>query len=288
MTFASVLRAVALAACLAALSWMAAQAPAPLKPLDVVRISNRLHVLMDPEDNGNVAVYVTDEGVVLVDAKFERHVPQMLEAIAKITDKPLRYLLSTHHHDDHTGGNAAITAQTGARGFAHSAAARLMRARKMPGAPEMTFTSHAAIHLGGATVEAYHFGRGHTAGDAVYVFPGERAAHVGDLVELVGPYVDRGAGGSGNDFPATVEKLFSLGTDVWIPGHGKPMTPETARLYQKDLAAALDRAREMHQRGVRKEDAVKEWNSEGLRYCCRTNIWKRSLPGIWDELAEAR
>lgn len=288
MTFVSTIRVLALAASAAGLSWVSAQAPAPLKPLDVVQVSKRLHILVDPEDNGNVAVYVTDDGVVLLDAKFERHVPQMLEAVAKITDQPVRYLLSTHHHDDHTGGNAAIVAKTGARGFAHAAAADIMRARKMSGPPEMTFTARAAVHLGGKTIEAFHFGRGHTSGDAVYLFPDERAAHVGDLVELVGPYVDRGAGGSGREFPGTVEKLFTLGAATWIPGHGKPMTPDTARLYQKDLATALDRVREMYKRGVKKEDAMKEWNSEGLRYCCRTNIWKRSLPGIWDELAEAR
>jgi len=285
MTFAALVRASAIAAAAAGLSWLGAQAPAPPKPLEVVRVADALHVLIDPEDNGNVAVYVTGEGVVLVDAKFERHVPQLLEAVARITDKPVRYLLSTHHHDDHTGGNASLRNKTGARLFGHGEAARLMRERKMPGPPEITFTTRAAIHLGGKTIEAFHFGRGHTGGDAVYLFPAERAAHVGDLVELVGPYIDHGAGGSGREFPATVARLFTMEADIWIPGHGKPMSPDTAWLYQKDLGAALDRAREMHARGVKKEDASKEWNTEGLRYCCRTSIWKRSLPGLWDELA---
>ncbi|MEP7366518.1 MAG: MBL fold metallo-hydrolase [Acidobacteriota bacterium] len=288
MALVSGIRIAALASGAAALTWVFAQTPSPLKPLEVVRVAESLHVLIDPEDNGNVAVYETSEGVVLVDAKFERHVPQMLEAVAKITDKPVRYLLSTHHHDDHTGGNAALLAKTGARGMGHEEAARLMRDRKMPGAPEVTFATRAAIHLGGKTIEAFYFGRGHTSGDAVYVFSAENAAHVGDLMELVGPYIDHGAGGSGREFPTTVERVLTLGVTTWIPGHGKPMTTETARLYQTDLSTALARAREMYAKGVQKDDAMKEWNGEGLRYCCRTNTWKRSLPGLWDEMARGQ
>jgi cyclase len=280
-------RPLALACALAALAaaWLTAQNPAPPKPLEVVRLSDNLHVLIDPEDNGNVAVYVTPEGVVLIDAKFERHVPQLLEAVARITPLPVRYLLSTHHHDDHTGGNAALRARTGARILGHTAAARLMRDRKMPGPPEVTFDNRLSLSLGGRTIEAYHFGPAHTSGDAVYFLPAENAAHVGDLVELVGPYIDHKAGGSGAHFAHAVEQVFTLKAATWIPGHGKPLTPDTAQLYLADLKTALARAHTMRAQGVKKEDAMAQWNAEGLRYCCRTNIWKRSLPGLWDEMA---
>jgi len=280
-------RPLALACAFAALAaaWLTAQNPAPPKPLEVVRLSDNLHVLIDPEDNGNVAVYVTPEGVVLIDAKFERHVPQLLEAVSRITPLPVRYLLSTHHHDDHTGGNAALRARTGARILGHDSAARLMRDRNMPGPPEVTFDDRMSLHLGGRAIEAYHFGPAHTAGDAVYFLPAENAAHVGDLVELVGPYIDHKAGGSGTHFARTVEQVFTLNAATWIPGHGKPLTPGTAQLYLADLKTAVARAHTMRAQRVKKEDAMAQWNAEGLRYCCRTNIWKRSLPGLWDEMA---
>ena len=277
--------ALACALCALASAWLTAQSPAPPKPLEVVRLSDNLHILIDPEDNGNVAVYVTPEGVVLIDAKFERHVPQLLEAVARITPLPVRYLLSTHHHDDHTGGNAALRTRTGARILGHAAAARLMRERNMPGPPEVIFHDRLSLHLGGRAIEAYHFGPAHTAGDAVYLLRDENAAHVGDLVELVGPYIDHKAGGSGAHFAHAVEQVFTLNAATWIPGHGKPLTPESGKLYLADLKIALARAHTMRAQGVKKEDAMAQWNNEGLRYCCRTNIWKRSLAGLWEEPA---
>lgn len=206
-----------------------------------------------------------------------------IEAALAETGWKLDFIFNTHHHDDHTGGNSALRARTGARIVGHTAAARLMRERNMPGPPEVTFDNRLSLSLGGRTIEAYHFGPAHTAGDAVYLLPEENAAHVGDLVELVGPYIDHKAGGSGAHFAHAVEQIFPLHAATWIPGHGKPLTPETGKLYLADLKTALARAHTMRTQGVKKEDAMAQWNAEGLRYCCRTNIWKRSLPGMWDE-----
>ena len=171
-------------------------------------------------DGGNVAVYVTSEGVILVDDKFAQDAPEILARVKSVSDKPIRYVLNTHQHPDHTGGNQAMLAANAEIVIQKNARANMV-AGKQPGLPHITFSEEAQVFLGGKEVLARYLGRGHTNGDAVIYFPSERVLHTGDLFVTSGaPFIDGSAGGSIKEWDKTIEKALQYDFDVVIPGHG--------------------------------------------------------------------
>jgi glyoxylase-like metal-dependent hydrolase (beta-lactamase superfamily II) len=142
------------------------------------KISHDLYELEG--DGGNVAVYLTDEGVIVVDEKFERNYGDIMANIKKLSDKPVKYVLNTHQHGDHTGSNEKMKANR-VQVTAHRNALANMVAGKQPGLPHVTFTNQEQVYLGGKEVDAYYNGRGHTNGDVVIYFPALRVLHTGDL-----------------------------------------------------------------------------------------------------------
>src|SRR5262245_61666746 len=95
-----------LALCLAPLALADAQTLRPARPLDIARVKGDLYMLSG--EGGNVAVYVTAEGVILVDDMFYRNFDDIRAKVASVTDRPIKYVLNTHQHDDHAGGNAKM------------------------------------------------------------------------------------------------------------------------------------------------------------------------------------
>ena len=172
------------------LIWLQAQQP-PKQPLNVQKVTDHLWVIMNAASGNvsmlfgihgpNTAVMPTDEGVLLVDDKFEQDGPDILAKVKAISDKPIKYILNTHQHGDHTGGNAFMLKNTPAEIVIHKNARANMVAGKQPGLPQITFADEAQVFVGGREVSAHHLGRGHTNGDAVILFPSERALHTGDL-----------------------------------------------------------------------------------------------------------
>jgi glyoxylase-like metal-dependent hydrolase (beta-lactamase superfamily II) len=150
-----------------------AAAPKPARPLDIVRVKGDLYMISG--EGGNVAVYVTRQGVILVDDMFYRNYDDILAKVRSVTDQPIVYVLNTHQHDDHAGGNAKMLA------IANVIAQQNVRANlsdiKQPyyedtpgtpiGLPNITFSDEIVLYLGGKEVRAMYFGRGHTNGDAV-------------------------------------------------------------------------------------------------------------------------
>jgi cyclase len=140
-------------------------------PLTMEKVTDNLYVIMG--NGGNVAAMPTSEGVLLVDDKFALDAPEIVAKVKTISDKPIRYILNTHQHGDHTGGNEAMLAAS-AEIIIHKNARANMVAGKMPGLPRITFSDETQVFLGGKEVLAKHVGRGHTNGDAVIYFPSER------------------------------------------------------------------------------------------------------------------
>jgi glyoxylase-like metal-dependent hydrolase (beta-lactamase superfamily II) len=258
--------------------WLAsAQTPKPARPLRIEQVRGDLHLVSG--EGGNVAVYVTDEGVVLVDDMFHRNHEDILTQVRAITDKPLRYVLNTHQHDDHAGGNfrmlpiAEVIAHRNAR--ANLVDIRQPYYEDTPGTPiglpRVTFSQEIAVHLGGREVRAYHFGRGHTSGDAIVYFPELRVIHTGDLFLARAPapgaaaaarprgvniYVDYAQGGSFIDWSATLDRVLALDFDVVIPGHGPIATKDDLRTFKADLETMRARVAEMIRNGASKADVV--------------------------------
>jgi cyclase len=167
---------------------------------------------------GNVAVYITSEGVILVDDMFEYDYNGIVDTVKSVTSQPIRYVFNTHHHSDHTGGNARFLPN--AEIFAHSNARKHMLEGRQPGTPRVTFTEEASVFLGGKQVRARYFGRGHTDGDVMIYFPELKVLHVGDLMTDSSPVIDYAAGGSLVEWTTTLDEALKMDFDTVIPGHG--------------------------------------------------------------------
>jgi glyoxylase-like metal-dependent hydrolase (beta-lactamase superfamily II) len=267
--------------------WVAYTQQPPPAELTVTKVADDLHVIVG--SGGNVGVYTTDEGVILIDDKFDQNVPAILEKVKSITDKPIRYVLNTHLHGDHTGGNARLLA-AGAEIVAHDNARTMMVEKKMPGLPRLTYANRFTVHLGGKRVEARHFGRGHTRSDAFMYFPAHKIVHTGDMFVAGGPFIDYTSGGSGVEWTSTLDAVLRLDFDTVIPGHGPIMKRDDLLKWKQSFEMAKEQVRQLKSQGKTREEAAAAINVDSLPgWAGASRNWNsRSLPGLWDELGAAR
>jgi len=163
---------------------------------------------------GNTLALMRDDGVVLIDTKLPGWGRPLLQAVQTVTDKPVTMIINTHTHADHTGGN--VDFPTATQIVAHERtkiAMQTMDAFKGANAkalPNKTFTDRLTFFEGIDRMDLYYFGRGHTDGDLVVVFPEKRVAHFGDLFpSKAAPFIDTANGGSGLAFPETLAKALA-------------------------------------------------------------------------------
>lgn len=194
------------------------------------RVSGNVYMLTGA--GGNIGVSVGDDGIVIVDDQFAPLAPKIKAALASISDKPLRFVLNTHYHGDHTGSNAefgkdaTIVAHDNVRKRLESGTTAM--GRQTPPAPHValpvvTFDNTLTLHINGEDVRAVHFPNGHTDGDAVIYFSKSNVVHMADdFFNGTFPVVDLQNGGSVSGMADNVEKvLATLPDDVKvIPGHG--------------------------------------------------------------------
>lgn len=251
----------------------------PPAQLTMEKVTANLYVIM--QDGGNVAFMPTSEGVIVVDDKFAQDAPQIMAKIKSVTDKPVRYVINTHQHGDHTGGNEAMLA-AGAEILIHKNARANMVTGKQPGLPRITFADETQLFFGGKEVLARHLGRGHTNGDAVVYFPSERVLHTGDLFVSSGaPFCDTANGGSIKDWDGTVQKILQYDFDTVIPGHGNVAKKADLVKWVSTLATIRTRVKTACAGGV--ADAVSRLNLADLGM---TNLGMlgRGMPGMCQEL----
>jgi len=271
--------------------WLQAQQP-PKQPLNVQKVTDHLWVIMNAA-SGNVAVMPTEEGLLLVDDKFEQDGPEILAKVKAVSDKPIKYILNAHQHGDHTGGNAFMLKNTPAEIVIHKNARANMVAGKQPGLPQITFADEAQVFIGGKEVSAHHLGRGHTNGDAVILFPTERVLHTGDLfVNGSAPFIDYSAKGSivaenapsvHRDWDKTLDRVLQLDFDIVIPGHG-PVAKKADLMKWRDSIAEL-RSRAKTACGGGAAGAEKRLSLSGLNMDDSLGFMARSVPGMCAELA---
>lgn len=212
-------------------------------PLGIEKVADDLFVIIG--NGGNVAVLVTDEGVVLVDAKFEQDFDAILAQVKSVTPKPVKYVFNTHHHLDHSGGNtrfieiAEIISHKNAR--ANAADPRQAFGGVMPRPARIVFTDETSVFIGGKEVRARHFGRGHTNGDIIVLFPAQRVIHTGDLMAGVTPLIDYRGGGSVKEWIKTIDAaLATLEFDRVIPGHGTVTDRAGLKAYRDNVVKLRD------------------------------------------------
>lgn len=256
-------------------AWMAytqsKQAPAAMV---VNKISNDLYEL-EQNGNGNVAVYLTDDGVILVDDKFEQSHDDIMANVKKLTSKPVKYVLSTHHHQDHTGGNAKMQAENVIIVAQRNARANMVNGEQS-GLPPITFGDQAQVFLGGKEVDLFYNGRGHTNGDVVAYFPALKIVHTGDLFTTSGgagsvaPILDYAGGASVADWPKTIDGILKLDFETVIPGHGPISKRGDLEKFRTGLASLQTRVRDMSRQNKTRDDISKMlqtdfgWGATGM------------------------
>ena len=215
--------------------------------LDVVKLKDDLFVIHNDYVPGNTTVMVTNEGVILVDDKFEIDFDNIVAEVKKITNQPVKYVINTHHHGDHSGGNAKLQA-LGAQVVTSWQARQNMVDGKQPGLSNITIENRASLYLGGKRVDLFYFGRGHTNGDIVALFPAQRVLAAGDLFTIgdtTPELVDYPGGGSAKYWPQTIEGVLGLDFDQVVPGHGTVGTKADMRKFHDTSIRLKNRVHEM-------------------------------------------
>jgi glyoxylase-like metal-dependent hydrolase (beta-lactamase superfamily II) len=206
---------------------------------------------------GNIGASVGDDGIVIVDDQYAPLADKIQAALKGITDKPVRFVINTHYHGDHTGGNAYFQKQApiiahdnvrkrlesgGAAGNGSSVHMDVKPAAK-EALPIITFDHDVTVHLNGEDIRALFFPAGHTDGDSIIFFPKSNVVHMGDDFVTYGfPFIDVDSGGSINGMIDAVEKVIGqLPPDVKIiPGHGPISNLDDVRAYLTMLKATRD------------------------------------------------
>jgi len=194
---------------------------------ETVKIDDHFYVVLG--GGGNTAILIGDDGVLVVDTKFLRPGHQLAALIKSLTDKPVKVIINTHYHQDHTHGNpnyahgADVIAQRRTRDHLIELDKDFWEVEPAWSMlPADLLDDEKQLQFGDETIRILHPGRGHTDGDVVVYFSKRRILHTGDLfLHAMYPFIDLKGGGSAREWPATLDKVLAIG-DVaqYIPGHG--------------------------------------------------------------------
>ena len=267
-------------------AWFAyTQNPAPPK-LTLNKVTDDLYVIEG--DGGNVAVYITNEGVILVDDKYDQDHDAIMAHIKSVTAQPVKYILSTHYHEDHSGGNAKFlgTAEVISTAMARKNIVNKVQSNAgiTPQPARVVFTEETSVFLGGKEVRARHFGRGHTNGDAVIYFPALRTIHTGDLMSGNTPLIDYPGGGSVVEWTKTLDAAMAgFDFDRVIPGHGPITTKAGLLTYRNNVEKLRNRATALVREGKSRDEIAKVMTAE-FNWGPNSLQMQWSVPGLLTEL----
>lgn len=197
---------------------------------------------------GNIGVCAGEDGVLMIDSQYAGLTDKIRAAIAAISDKPIRFLINTHWHSDHTDGNENL-AKAGAVIFAHENVRKRMSSNQsifgseIPASPKaalpvVTFDQGMTFHLNGQEIELFHMPYAHTDGDILVRFTEPDVLHMGDTYfEGMYPFIDVSSGGSIDGMVRAVDQVLAMidSDTIIIPGHGPRSNKEKLQDYRKML-----------------------------------------------------
>jgi len=257
--------------------------------IKVTKVAGNVYMLEGA--GGNIGVSVGDDGILIVDDQFAPLADKIRAALKGIADKKLRFILNTHWHGDHTGGNEAFGPE--APVIAHDNVRKRMATeqkseffkRTTPASPKealpvITFNQNLTVYFNGEEIRAIHFPHGHTDGDSVIFFSTSNVVHLGDDF-FAGrfPFVDLESGGSVEGLTKNIAEIITkipAGAKL-IPGHGPLSTIEDLMNYHNMLVTTSDIVRAKIKAGktleqIKSEGLPDTWKSWGTGFI-KTDMW---------------
>ncbi|MEX2962657.1 MBL fold metallo-hydrolase [Microbulbifer sp. TYP-18] len=255
------------------------------------KVSDNLYMLTGA--GGNMALLVGDDGAFLVDDQFAPLTDRIVAAVAEVSDKPLKFVINTHWHGDHTGGNENLGKQ-GALIVAHENVRKRMSAdqfmetfgREVPAAPlaalpVITFTDATTFHWNGEDVRVQHVDPAHTDGDSIVRFANANAVHMGDTYFNGSyPFIDLSAGGSVDGVIAVMDRVLEQADDNTriIPGHGTLSNKAELRAQRDLLVTLRDRVQKLIDQGMSRDEVIaaqptKEFDQQYGQGFMKPDVW---------------
>lgn len=263
--------------------------------LEVVKLKDNFFVITSSSpqpreafSGGNVTVLVTDNGVTLVDTKLASWGQALLDKLKTITTKPVTTIINTHTHGDHTGnddkfGKVEIIAHDNTK--ANMAKMPAFAGEKAQYLPGKTFATTLNIGSGRDAIQLHYFGRAHTNGDAVLIFPGHRIAQMGDMFAWKdAPRCDTANGGSCVEYPKTVAAAAAAlkNIDTVIPGHSPMMKVADVQEYARFLADMVASAQASKKAGKSADEATAAFSVAKYTGYKGENV-KAAIQVVYDE-----
>jgi glyoxylase-like metal-dependent hydrolase (beta-lactamase superfamily II) len=260
----------------------------------VLPVQRNVYMLLGA--GGNTAVQVGNDGVLVVDTQFAPLAPKILAAIRKLSDKPIRIIINTHVHGDHTGGNEQLakTSQLPVRIMAHENVLKRMTAPNLPSVSEASlplseyFTPTRDFFFNGEAIVLHHVPAAHTDGDSLVFFRGSDVVITGDLFTPGGyPVIDLQNGGSVQGLIAGLNRILELtvpakyqegGTYV-VPGHGRLCDEAEVVEYRDMVTIIRDRIQDLIKKGMTLErvKAARPTRDYDTEYGTTTGFWTTDM-----------
>lgn len=224
----------------------------------------------------NTTVRVTSQGLIVVDGKLnsQANYDALMALIKGVSDQPIKYLIVTHHHADHTGNNqrfldagVQVVASEGLKTYLET-----YQVTPKPAPPSITYPgAEYTLKLGDAKVELHHFGRAHTGGDTVVYFPDLKVVDVSDVVTTgkTGPLIDYAGGGSATDWTNVLAGILTLDFDAAIPGNGDVLTKADVQAYKTKFDTVIARARDLVRQGVPQDQLLAQIKTDDIGWTPR-------------------
>ena len=238
----------------------------------------------------NSLVRVTTDGVILVDGKLagDENYNNLIDQIRMVTDKPVKFLIVTHHHADHTGNNARFL-EAGAQVIGHENLKKNLatyQSTPLPASPSITYDKEYVVRLGGVEVQVHHYGRSHTSGDSIVYYPDLKVVALSDAVTTgtTGPLIDYAGGGSAIEWKQVLDTVLKLDFDAAIPGNGPVLTKADVQAFKAKFDTVIDRATELIRKGVAKDQLLSQIKTDDIG-------WTPRIPNVdafYAELSSAR
>lgn len=252
---------------------------------ETIQLSDSVYMLRGR--GGNVGISTGEDGLYIIDDQVKPITGQFLRAIRKISNQPIRFVINTHYHFDHTGGNEQI-GKAGAVIIAHDNIHKRMNSEQVSvfrnsttppypreALPVITFNDRVSLHLNGEAATVYHVARGHTDGDSIIHFPNSNVIHMGDMYfNGLYPYVDLEAGGAIQGVVEAADLALSLASETTriIPGHGPLAMTEDLREYRDYLSRAIDNVQALIDEGLDLPQIIAAQPTEE---------WDETLGSVW-------